>query len=75
MPYYVYKIGPLNILEKLGVAESFKEAKNLANEHRKKLLPNSGQIVKMTFAENELAAEDVLSQPREGEVGLIGDDY
>jgi len=31
--------------------------------------------VKMTFAENELAAEDVLSQPREGEVGSIGDDY
>ena len=75
MPYYVYKIGPLNILEKLGIAESFKEAKRLANEHRKKLLPNSGQTVKMTFAENELAAEDVLSQPREGEVGLIGDDY
>ncbi len=75
MPYYVYKIGPLNILEKLGIAENFKEAKSLANEHRKKLLPNSGQTVKMTFAENELAAEDVLSQPREGEVGLIGDDY
>ncbi len=75
MPYYVYKIGPLNILDKLGIAESFKEAKSLANEHRKKLLPNSGQTVKMTFAENELAAEDVLSQPREGEVGLIGDDY
>jgi hypothetical protein len=75
MPYYVYKIGPLNILEKLGIAESFKEAKSLANQHRKKLLPNSGQTVKMTFAENELAAEDVLSQPREGEVGLIGDDY
>ncbi len=75
MPYYVYKIGPLNILAKLGIADSFKEAKSLANEHRKKLLPNSGQTVKMTFAENELAAEDVLSQPREGEVGLIGDDY
>jgi hypothetical protein len=75
MPYYVYKIGPLNILEKQGIAESFKEAKSLANEHRKKLLPNSGQSVKMIFAENELAAEDTLSQPREGETGLIGDDY
>jgi len=75
MPYYVYKIGPLNILEKLGIAESFKEAKSLANEHRKTLSPTSGQSVKMIFAENELAAEDTLSQPREGEVGLIGDDY
>jgi hypothetical protein len=75
MPYYVYKIGPLNILEKQGIAESFKEAKALANEHRKRLLPNSGQSVRMIFAENELAAEDILSQPREAEVGMIGDDY
>jgi hypothetical protein len=29
----------------------------------------------MIFAENELAAEDTLSQPREAEVGMIGDDY
>ena len=75
MPYYIYKIGPLNILAKQGVAESFKAAKSLANEHRKNLLPNSGQSVKMIFAENELAAEDILSQPREAEVGSIGDDY
>ena len=75
MPYYVYKIGPLNILAKQGIAESFKEAKSLANEHRKTLQPNSGQSIKMIFAENELAAEDMLSQPREGETGLIGDDY
>ncbi len=75
MPYFVYKIGPLNILTKLGEADSFKAAKSLANEHRKQLLPTSGQSVKMIFAENELAAEDTLSQPREGEVGMIGDDY
>jgi hypothetical protein len=75
MPYFIYKVGPLNILEKLGIAENFKDAKRLANEHRKTLLPNSGQGVKMIFAENELAAEDTLSQPREGETGLIGDDY
>jgi hypothetical protein len=75
MPYYVYKIGPLKILEKLGIADSFKAAKSLANEHRKSLLPNSGQSVKLIFAENELVAEDTLSQPREGETGLIGDDY
>ena len=38
-------------------------------------LDYSGQIIKMIFAENELAAEDTLSQPREAEVGMIGDDY
>jgi hypothetical protein len=75
MPYYVYKIGPLNVLEKQGQADSFKEAKALANELRKGLDPASGQTVKMIFAENELAAEDTLSQPRELDPTLAGDDY
>ncbi|MCU0840213.1 MAG: hypothetical protein MUC79_00655 [Thiobacillaceae bacterium] len=75
MPYFIYKIGPLNILEKQGQAETFKEAKALANERRKTLDPTSGQVVKMIFAENELAAEDTLSQPRELDASLAGDDY
>lgn len=75
MPYYIYKIGPLNILEKQGQADSFKEAKAIANELRKGLDPASGQTVKMIFAENELAAQDTLSQPRELDPSLAGDDY
>lgn len=73
MPYYIYKIGPLNILEKQGQAEAFKEAKAAANELRKQLVP--GYSIKMIFAENELAAEDTLSQPRELDASLAGDDY
>lgn len=75
MPYFIYKIGPLSILEKQGIAATFKEAKAATNALRKQLDPKSGQIIKMIFADNELAAEDTLSTPREGEVGLIGDDY
>ena len=75
MPYYIYKIGPLNILEKRGQADAFKEAKTLANELRKGLDPNTGVKVKMIFADNELAAEDTLSQPRELDPSLAGDDY
>ncbi len=75
MPYYLYKIGPLNLLEKMGEATSFKEAKARANELRKGLDPSSGQTVKMVFAENELAAEDILSQPRQLDPSLAGDDY
>lgn len=75
MPYFIYKIGPLNILEKQGQAETYKEAKALTNELRKGLAPNTGQTVKMIFAENELAAEDTLSQPRELDASLAGDDY
>lgn len=75
MPYYIYKIGPLNILEKQGQADSFKEARAAANELRKQLDPKAGQVIKMIFAENELQAEDTLSQPRELDPSLAGDDY
>lgn len=76
MPYYIYKIGgPLKLLEKQGTAASFKEAKAAANELRKTLDPNGGYQIKMMFAENELLAEDILSQPRELDPSLAGDDY
>lgn len=75
MPYFIYRIGPMNILSKQGQAETFKEAKVMANALRKGLAPNAGQTVKMIFADNELAAEDILSQPRELDTSLAGDDY
>jgi hypothetical protein len=76
MPYYIYKIGgPFNLLDKQGEAASYKEAKALANDLRRGLDPGTGHVVKMIFAENELAAEDVLSQPRELDASLAGDDY
>jgi hypothetical protein len=76
MPYFIYKIGgPFNLLEKLGQADSYKEAKAVANELRRDLDPTTGHVVKMIFADNELAAEDVLSQPRELDASLAGDDY
>jgi hypothetical protein len=75
MPYYIYQVGPLSILNKRGQADSFKEAKALANDLRKGLDPNTGTQIKMIFAENELQAEDTLSQPRELDPSLAGDDY
>jgi hypothetical protein len=75
MPYFIYKVGPLNILEKQGQAEVFKEAKALANALRKTLDPKTGARIKMIFADNELLAEDTLSQPRELDPSLAGDDY
>ena len=76
MPYFIYKIGgPFKLLEKQGQADTFKEAKAIANDFRRALDPNDGYAVKMIFAENELAAEDTLSQPRELDASLAGDDY
>lgn len=75
MPYFIYEVGPLKILNKRAVAASFKEAKAIANDLRKGLDPNTGTQVKMIFAENELQAEETLSQPRELDPSLAGDDY
>jgi diadenosine tetraphosphate (Ap4A) HIT family hydrolase len=75
MPYYIYRIGPLNLLEKQAQADTFKAAKAIANELRKQLDPRAGQTIKMIFAENEIQAEDTLSQPRELDPSLAGDDY
>lgn len=75
MPYFIYEIGPMNILSKREVADSFKAAKAIANELRKQLDANAGTTIKMIFADNELAAEDILSQPRELDPSLAGDDY
>jgi hypothetical protein len=74
MPYYLFKLGgPLNIPEMKGQSDVFKEAKALANELRKTLEP--GYSIRMLFADTELAAMDVLSQPRELDPSLAGDDY
>ncbi|NTV94024.1 MAG: hypothetical protein HGA75_01225 [Thiobacillus sp.] len=75
MPYFIYQVGPLNILNKRSQADNFKEAKAIANELRKGIDPNAGTQIKMIFAENELQAEDTLSQPRELDHTLAGDDY
>ena len=75
MPYYIYRVGPMGILAKQDEAETFKAAKVIANALRKGLDPSSGRTIKIMFADNELAAEDILSQPRELDPSLAGDDY
>lgn len=75
MPYFIYHIGSLGVLKKLGQADEFKSAKVQVSELRKTIDANSGATVRMIFAANELAAEDILSQPREKDLTLAGDDY
>lgn len=76
MPYFVYKIEtfPIRRLEKLNAFEVFKDASTFAKEQRVALNLPEGQSVKVIHAENELMAEDVLSQVREVPP-KIGDDY
>ena len=75
MPYYIYKIhSPIRHLEKVAQHAAFKEASGQAKTLRTSPDLPAGCTVKVIFAENELQAEDLLSQVREPEP-LIGDDY
>ena len=71
MPYYVFRIGPLGVLTKLAEFDAFRDASAHAKAQR--LQAPQGGRVKVMFADNELAAQDILSQPREAGPA-IGDD-
>ncbi len=66
MPYYLYKIfeTPIRRLEKLESHDSFRAASARAKELRRALALSEGCAVKTIFAENELQAEDLLSEMR-----------
>lgn len=69
MPYYVFRIGALGVLTKLAEFDAFREA----SAHAKAARLADGGRVKVMFADNQLAAEDLLSQVREPGPA-IGDD-
>lgn len=75
MPYYIYRIQPLGVLQKIEQHERFAEASARAKALRAADAPGAAATpgkVKVMFAENELQAEDLLSQVREA--GPSGDD-
>lgn len=76
MPYYVYRIhSPIRRLEKVDALPSYREASARLRELRRETPPGGSFRVRMIFAENELQAEDLLSQLREAEQPFVGDDY
>ena len=74
MPYYLYKIAdfPIRLLEKIEQHDSFREASSRAKTLRTGLAKE--YTIKVIFAENELQAEDTLSQVRDP-IPNLGDDY
>ncbi|MCF8177664.1 MAG: hypothetical protein K9J74_04080 [Sulfuritalea sp.] len=77
MPYYIYRVtslGPVPRLEKLSQFEIFKQASQEAKRLRREAELGDGVAIKTIFAETELQAEDLLSQPR-GEEPMTGEDY
>lgn len=75
MPYYLYRVTeqPIRQLAKLAQFPSFKEASAEAKRLRAEGGQPPGSVVKVMFADNELQAEDQLSQVRETPL-LVGDD-
>lgn len=73
MPYYVYKIFPFRRLAKVDEFSMFKDASAHAKAMRREIAPSDDYQVKVVFADNELHAEDLLSQVRE-QPPLIAED-
>ena len=70
MPYFVYKIsaGPTEIFNRLELQERFevyKQAKALARTLRSELPSGDETIVKIIFADDQLQAEQRLTEVRE----------
>ncbi|VAW60432.1 hypothetical protein MNBD_GAMMA11-3404 [hydrothermal vent metagenome] len=70
MPYYVYRIESaqmalLKQLELIDQFESFKEAKKFARDHRAEQADADAADIKVMFADNQLAAEEMLMEKRD----------
>ena len=66
MPYYLYKISsfPIRRLEKLEQHDAFRDASARAKTLRAALSAAEQGSIKVILADNELHAEDLLSQQR-----------
>lgn len=66
MPYYIYKVSsfPIRSLEKIEQHAAFPDASARAKVLRAALTSAEEGSIKMILADNELHAEDLLSQQR-----------
>lgn len=74
MAYYIYRVFSFARLEKVAQFEAFKDASAEAKRLRAAGDQAADCKLKVIFAENELQAEDLLSQVRRAEAGVIGDE-
>lgn len=66
MPYYIYKVAsfPIRRLEKLEQHAAFRDASARAKALRAEPTSGDAGSIKVILADNELHAEDLLSQQR-----------
>lgn len=70
MPYYVFRVETsefvmLKQLERINEFDSFKEAKNFARQTRAEQPEGDQAEIKVIFADNQLAAEEMLMEKRD----------
>jgi hypothetical protein len=65
MPYYIYKVFPFHRLEKVTEIAAFPQASAQAKALRKDTALPADCKVKVIFADNELAAETLLTEVHE----------
>jgi hypothetical protein len=63
MPYYVFAVKAFGLLDKLAEFDAFKDASAHAKLLRTRAGPDTR--IKVMFGDNQLHAEDLLSQRRE----------
>lgn len=74
MPYFVYRVFPFRRLEKIEELPTYGAAAAKAKALRSDPARPSDCTVKLIFAENEMQAEDLLSQVREKAPGSPDDE-
>lgn len=65
MPYFIYAVRPFAQLEPLGECASFPEASRQARALRAAQPGGEPRRIRIMFADNALAAEDLLLQVRD----------
>ena len=74
MAYYIYRVFPFARLERVAQFDAFKDASAEAKRLRAAAdLPTDCRL-KVIFAQNALQAEDLLSQVRAADEGVVGDE-
>lgn len=73
MPYYVFKVETAELailkqLELIKTFEKFKEAKLFARKVRAEQAEGDVAEIKVMFADNQLAAEEMLMEAREKQI-------
>jgi hypothetical protein len=65
MPYFIFAVRPFAQLEQLGQWPTYPDASREARVLRASEPPGSNRRIRVIFAENALAAEDLLLQVRD----------